>query len=194
MAYSMFFFIYLFFGVQNSHEAISNAADFETVTINGVTWTAENIKIKLSEKNCFNAPNCKELLYTWADAKAIDNQLKEWRLPTREDWRSLERYYGSKTNDEYSAFIYVGDKVKSGLHIKDFPGSVSENKIQNIGEEVTYWSASSATSADNPGLRSIFIRVFYSPKDEKSNKIYQCIVDEDVDYRCSIRLIKEKEH
>lgn len=191
MTYNMLLYVYLFFITLNSPGAISNAVEFETVTINGVTWTAENIKIKISEKNCFDAPNCKDFFYTWEEAKHIDNQLKEWRLPTREDWRNLERHYGSKASDEYSAFIYVGDKVKSALHIKDFPGVVSENKISYSGEKISYWSVSSAKSVDNPNLRSIFIRVFYSSKDERSNKIYQCIVDEDVDYRCSIRLIKE---
>lgn len=184
----------MIFTVLNGSDAIDHTAEFETITINGVTWTAENIKIKLSEKNCFNPPNCKDFFYTWEEAKVIDNQLKEWRLPTREDWRDLERHNGSKASDEYSAFIYVGDKVKSALHIKDFPGVVSENKISYAGEEISYWSASSAKAVDNPNLRSIFIRIFYSSKDERSNKIYQCIVDEDIDYRCSVRLIKEKEY
>ncbi|WP_373549991.1 hypothetical protein [Haliscomenobacter sp.] len=186
----LFSIILFFFSNPAQKIASSTDPEFLTVTIDGVTWTAEDVHVPIPGSKCLDS-TCQQVLYSWKEAKQLDEQLTGWRLPTWKDWRKLERHFGSGLMEEYS-LVTVGKEVKTGLNITSFPGLYSEGQYSLVGEENVYWVKPTTEAVGTDGIVNIFQKHFYGPKSEKKDQIWPFITDSESDLKCSVRLIKEE--
>ncbi|MDX2067019.1 MAG: hypothetical protein SFV55_01270 [Haliscomenobacter sp.] len=162
--------------------------EFLTITIDGVTWTAEDVHVPIPGSKCLDS-TCQQVLYSWKEAKQLDEQLTGWRLPTWKDWRKLERHFGSGLVEEHG-LVRVGKEVKAGLNITSFPGVYSEGQLGQVGEENAYWVKPATEVVEADGSVQIFQKHFYGPKSEKKDQIWPFISDAESNLKCSVRLIK----
>ena len=185
------FSIILFFCANPAQKTASfTDPEFLTVTIDGVTWTAEDVYVPVSGSKCLDS-TCQQVLYSWKEAKQLDEQLTGWRLPTWKDWRKLERHFGSGLMEEYG-LVTVGKEAKTGLNITSFPGVYSKGQYSLVGEENVYWVKPATEVVEADGTVQIFQKHFYGPKSEKKDQIWPFITDAESDLKCSVRLIKEE--
>lgn len=191
MIFSILFPIILFFYANPAQKTpLSSDPEFLTVTVDGVTWTAEDVHVPIPGSKCLDS-TCQQVLYSWKEAKQLDEQLTGWRLPTWKDWRRLERHFGSGLMEEYG-LVTVGKEVKAGLNINSFPGVYSKGQRGQVGEENAYWVRPANEVVQADGSVQIFLKHFYGPKSEKKDQIWPFISDAESDLKCSVRLIKEE--
>lgn len=189
MISSILFPIILFFYADPAQKTpLGTDPDFLTVTIDGVTWTAEDVRVPIPGSKCLDS-TCQQVLYSWKEAKQLDEQLAGWRLPTWKDWRKLERHSGSGLMEEYGS-VSVGKEVKAGLNITSFPGIYSNGLRSWVDEENAYWVKPATEIVQADGSVQILHKHFYSPKSEKKDQIWPFISDAESDFKCSVRLIK----
>ena len=192
MISSILFPIILFFCANPAQKTpLGSDPEFLTVTIDGVTWTAEDVHVPIPGSKCLDTA-CQQVLYSWKEAKQLDEQLTGWRLPTWKDWRKLERHFGSGLMEEYG-LVTVGKEVKTGLNITSFPGVYADGQRGKVGEENVYWVKPATEVVEADGSVQIFQKHFYGPKSEKKDQIWPFITDAESDLRCSVRLIKEEQ-
>jgi uncharacterized protein (TIGR02145 family) len=186
------FSIILFFCSNPAQKTASSTdPEFLTVTIDGVTWTAEDVHVPIPGSKCLDS-TCQQVLYSWKEAKQLDEQLTGWRLPTWKDWRKLERHFGSGLMEEYG-LVTVGKEVKAGLNITSFPGVANSDGQRNkVGEQNVYWVKPATEVVQADGSVQIFLKHFYGLKSEKKDQIWFFITDSESDLKCSVRLIKEE--
>lgn len=183
------FSIILFFCSNPAQKTASSTdPEFLTVTIDGVTWTAEDVHVPVPGSKCLDS-TCQQVLYSWKEAKQLDEQLTGWRLPTWKDWRKVERHFGSGLMEEYG-LVTVGKEVKAGLNINSFPGVYSKGQRGQVGEENAYWVRPANEVVQADGSVQIFLKHFYGPKSEKKDQIWPFISDAESGLKCSVRLIK----
>jgi uncharacterized protein (TIGR02145 family) len=183
------FLLCFLFGSTEPQKKLSEP-EFETVTIDGVTWTAQNANIKVLGATCVDS-SCQEMLYSWEEAQLLDEQLLGWRLPTWKDWRKLELYFGSGLMEEYSS-VTVGKEVKAALNIRSFPGYGNEEKLMFVNDQVAFWVKPKTELVDTDGKSFILTKHFYSPYSEKANQIMVFAGDIATAMKCSVRLVKEE--
>lgn len=190
----MHFLVFISLLLFNGAQRLKSGPDpeFLTVTIDGVTWTAEDVHVPIPGSKCLDS-TCQQVLYSWKEAKQLDEQLTGWRLPTWKDWRRLERHFGSGLMEEYTS-VSVGKEVKMGLNITAFPGVfTSDGQRGNVGEENVYWVKPATEVVQADGTVHVFLRQFYGPKSEKKDQIWPFITDAESGLKCSVRLIKEEQ-
>lgn len=190
MISSILFPIILFFCANPAQKTASSTdPEFLTVTIDGVTWTAEDVHVPIPGSKCLDS-TCQQVLYSWKEAKQLDEQLTGWRLPTWKDWRKEERHFGSGLMEEYTS-VSVGKEVKTGLNITSFPGVfTSDGQRNKVGEENVYWVKPATEVVEADGSIQILLKTFYGPKSEKKDEIWPFITDAENGLKCSVRLIK----
>lgn len=181
----LFSILFFFFSHQETKKHPISDPNFLTVTIDGATWTAEDIHIPIPGAKCLDT-TCQQVLYTWKEAQQLDEQLPGWRLPTWKDWRKLEVHFGSGLMEEFNA-VTVGKEVKAALQIKMISGVFSMHREENV-----YWVKPTKEVIQMDGSKQIFTKHFYGSDSEKKDQIWTFIGDENDDFRCSIRLIKEE--
>jgi uncharacterized protein (TIGR02145 family) len=111
---------------------------YSTITIEGTTWMAENLKYKVNSGTiCFdndinNIP-AYGILYNWESA--VNSCPTGWRLPTGTEFQNLIDYYdqketwGETTSDQSSFRIQLGG-------MQDYEGVFSE-----MDESGYYWTS-----------------------------------------------------
>lgn len=180
---------------------------YRTVTINGVTWTAENLDFKASgidigpsvtpttpaawyydnNESIYGVNGNKYgLLYNWYSVKYLnDNRnlfMPGWHVPTKDEWDSLSAAVGG--ND------VAGTKLKSktgwitGNGTDDFDFSVfpagrrSSEKFAFVGEFAPFWS-----SSDYSDQQAYVINI------DQGSSLYSATTT--MPYACAIRLVKD---
>ena len=98
---------------------------YNTTTINGVTWMAQNLNFATDNSWCYedHPGNCELYgrLYNW-DA-AMDACPEGWRLPTRQEWRDLIAFVGSDP----------GPKLKAKTGWIDWRGNPDDSGTDDFG-------------------------------------------------------------
>lgn len=189
----MHFLIFISLLLFNGAQRLKSGSDpeFLTVTIDGVTWTAEDVHVPIPGSKCLDS-TCQQVLYSWKEAKQLDEKLSGWRLPTWKDWRKLERHCGAGLMEEYTS-VSVGKEVKAALNIASFPGVTnSDGQRYKVGEENVYWVKPATEVVEADGTVQILLKNFYGPKSEKKDQIWPFITDAESGLKCSVRLIKEE--
>jgi uncharacterized protein (TIGR02145 family) len=111
---------------------------YRAITINGVTWMAENLRFKVKQGAAYydNDPNNDRdygMLYEWKSAKTACPA--GWHLPSGEEFRALSNHFQDhqswqkKSGDTISFTIQLGG-------LQDHEGTFSE-----IDESAYYWTA-----------------------------------------------------
>jgi len=185
MKYAIFSILLLFFLQAKQKSKPSNDPNFLTVTIDGTTWTAEDVHLPIPGAKCLDTA-CQQVLYTWKEAQQLDEQIPGWRLPTLKDWRKLEVHFGSGLMEEHSS-VKIGKQVKEALQIK-----MLTDVFFPHGKANDYWVKPTKDVVDLDGSRTILTKRFYGSDAEKKDEIWLFATDADSEARCSVRLIKEE--
>ncbi len=106
---------------------------YKTIKLNGKTWLAENLNLKVDISWCYNDDdaNCHKYgrLYTWKSAKeACRAYGSGWRLPKKWEWNELIEYYNNKNTSVSTFNILLG-------------GQFSNHKFFEQGSKGYYWHA-----------------------------------------------------
>ncbi len=111
---------------------------YKTVNLNGKTWLAENLNLKVTDSWCYDDKdeNCDKYgrLYTWDAAQNACSILgTEWRLPTDTEWsRLLEEYnYNTLISGGSSSF----DALLGGYRF------FLNKEFHNLESKGDYWCA-----------------------------------------------------
>lgn len=132
---------------------------YSTVTINGVTWLAENLDYGSTgvyynnDESTYGWNGLKYgKLYNWNEADAAANAISGWHLPTTAEWDALANAVGGTS--------VAGTKLKSttgwtsGNGTDDygfaaFPAGQQSRKggFSNLGNNAFFWTATAASSS-----------------------------------------------
>jgi uncharacterized protein (TIGR02145 family) len=113
-------------GLTNDPDVLSTFVDprdgrgYRIVRIGNLEWFAENLNHALPGSWCYDdrEDHCRRLgrLYNWEAAMAASPP--DWRLPTDEDWRNLERAVGMSEDEVGRAYgprgTVAGKRLKVG--------------------------------------------------------------------------------
>jgi len=114
--------------------------EYRYIVIGNIKWMAENLNYKTPNSLTYNniEENGKVLgrLYSWEEAKCACPD--SWRLPTDEEWKSLETYIGIKAD----AIDSVGWRGGS-------TGNTLKSKISNV------WSNTNLSNKQDIGFNAI---------------------------------------
>lgn len=184
--------------IHNDFEDSRDGELYETVTIDGREWFAENLRfhcrnsVVLDDNNVYL--DCFGLLYTYHDAKKYIPE--GWRLPTIEDWDSLINFADEITcNSTRSLMHKDGWKGTDGVYpIDNFGfGIYAAGYVDILGEsvyvaesgdsEVTCFWADSSTDCDSEGHHAINSLSLSKHGWEKNYRA--------PDYKFSVRLVRD---
>lgn len=159
----------------------------ESVRIGNDTWTASNVVMRISDKLLAGKEHY-EGLYTWEQAKWVDEQIKGWHLPSTDEWRRLEVALGSNEAGLLKQYRKGGGKLKEIIQIH-FYGSIEDGVLLYKNERVYFWT-STVVLASN-GVEYAFLKGLNNTGQEK-NSIYHCGTNtSDADGYAAILLIKD---
>jgi uncharacterized protein (TIGR02145 family) len=145
---SALFFLVVFTAI-NGQVSLKDKRDgnvYRTITIDGVTWMAENLKYKAKEgAYCFdndsNNVNVYGVLYEW---KTAMNACPDgWRLPSGADFRNLANHFEQKA--EWGRI--PSDPASFGIQLggmQDDEGTFSE-----MDESCYYWTSTEYDTDDS---------------------------------------------
>ena len=136
---------------RDPNTAVIGGRTYRTVTINGVTWLAENLDYGSSgvyynnDESTYGWNGLKYgKLYTWDEAVAAANEISGWHLATAAEWDALADAVGGKS--------VAGTKLKSstgwssGNGTDDFgfaafpAGSYFNSSFTNLGRVALFWT------------------------------------------------------
>ncbi len=110
------FILFILSGCSPAHDS-AQGSDQEIV-IGQQTWAARNLAQEI--------PGCKiedgRYYYNFGCIPEIERQNPGWKVPAWEDWGALFEHLNGQPQEIRLAKWQGGDKVKSALIIKDFPG------------------------------------------------------------------------
>ena len=123
---------------QEKFTDIRDGNSYRTITYDGITWMAENLKFKLPEGAVFYDNNINNLagygmLYDWNTA--MDACPTGWHLPSGREFHDLSSHYEQK---ESWRFI-KSDSTSFGIQLggmQDYEGTFSE-----LDESGYYWTS-----------------------------------------------------
>ena len=134
---------------------------YQTLSINGLRWLAENLDIELKESWCYGSDpaQCQKQgrHYRWEGAKKACASLGEgWRLPSEGEWQQLALVHGGYidwlTEEETGDAITANRAlIKGGSSGFDFPlggWRGSNGGFDSQGKMGFYWT-STAENEDN---------------------------------------------
>jgi uncharacterized protein (TIGR02145 family) len=137
---SLFFFVAVFNGLsgQGSFTDKRDGNVYKTITIDGVTWMAENLRFKSKSgayyfDNDSNNISMYGVLYEWKSA--INVCPVGWHLPSGSEFRTLSNYFEQK--DSWGTI--PSDPVSFGIQLggmQDTEGTFSE-----MDESCYYWTS-----------------------------------------------------
>ena len=123
---------------QDKFTDVRDSNCYRTITIQGVTWMAENLKFKANggshffDHNSDNLPGY-GLLYEWKTA--LNSCPSGWHLPSGNEFQTLANYFEQSdkwkkvTSDPFSFAIQLGG-------MQDYEGTFSE-----MDESAYYWTS-----------------------------------------------------
>jgi uncharacterized protein (TIGR02145 family) len=141
-----------------------DGTEYPWVNIGTQTWMAENLKYKFNDtigQWCYNSAegNCDTYgrLYTWE--KAVIACPTGWKLPTDDEWKTLEIFTGMSASDADSlgwritGSAGIGLKAKKGwnsggngentVRFSAIPSGIFEkNTYSSFGDIASFWSSS----------------------------------------------------
>ncbi len=144
-------------------------------------WMAENLNYKLEGASCYESRDLYGCYYGWE--LALEACPIGWRLPSDNDWKTLEIQLGMNPEEAHKSNVYrytfvengeVGGMLKShnlwsepnecygecgvsGFNILP-AGSRGENSALNLGDEASFWTS---TEAEGYGFTGVFTRKVY---------------------------------
>jgi len=138
---------------------------YRIVTIQGVTWMAENLRYKPSQGAYYfdNNPNTIQqygLLYDWKTAMKVCPE--GWRLPTGDEFRSLV------TNNEVKEAMNARPDKSNAYSIQLAGMQDHEGNLTEIDESGYYWT--STEYDENNAEYFSYITVFNTPVADISRK------------------------
>ena len=130
--------------------------NYKTITINGTTWLAENLKFKPSSGKSYcledNDTNCETYgrLYDWKISKQVCPN--GWHLPDEQDWKDLIEYTGGQ-DFAPSCLILQGATEKatnsSGFNL-ELAGCRNEfDYYDAVGQNTFFWSSTQVNYFDD---------------------------------------------
>jgi len=154
--------------VLNAQDRFTDPRDgnvYRIVTIQGVTWMAENLRYKPSEGAYYfdNNPNTIQqygLLYDWKTAMKVCPD--GWRLPTGDEFRSLI------TNNEVKEAMYARPDKSNAYSIQLAGMQDHEGNLTEIDESGYYWT--STEYDENNAEYFSYLTVFNTPVADISRK------------------------
>lgn len=136
-------------------ETFTDARDgyrYPVVTIGGLRWFAENLRYRTPDSRCYenDEANCVDhgRLYRLKDALSACPD--GWRVPTEEDWRSLERGLGmpeSEIEKKDGRGEPAGRRLKfggdTGFNVR-YSGWIDPHRADSsraMGRSAAYWTS-----------------------------------------------------
>ncbi len=143
---------------------------YSTIQIGTQVWMSENLNYDVGEDcRCYDnsTENCKVYgrLYDWYGA--MKSVPQGWRLPSEQDWKTLEKYIGMNDSDLVHGY-YRGESVNAGGKLKSkslwhnpnigandsvgfnaLPGGCSSKKdttFHFLNECAMFWTATSGNN------------------------------------------------
>lgn len=147
---------------------------YQTVTVAGKTWMAENLNHKTLNSTCYNDKSsyCNQYgqLYALEEAKIACP--KGWYLPSDADWQNLLKYYG-KGQTAYAALIQGGESSLN-FRLGGWKSITKGKYYYDVNIKGEYWSSSPAST--NTSYRYSFNQIDKSIyRNEHENELgYSC--------------------
>lgn len=172
-----------------SDTAIIGGRTYRTVTINGVTWLAENLDYGLNgvyynnDESTYGWNGLRYgKLYSWHEAVAAANAISGWHLPSADEWDALANAVGGAS--------VAGTKLKSTtgwssgngtdeVGFAAFPAGYKYSNFSYLGSYAFFWTTAEKASTE------AYTRTFNtgaSMNSGYSNK---------TNYALSVRLVKD---
>ena len=117
---------------------------YRIIQIGSMTWMAENLKVTRDkdghplETYCYMDKNdkCEDFgrLYPWEDA--VNASPEGWRLPTSEDWETLEAELGMDPED---ALVFGWRGTDQGAQLKEGGSSGFEALLSGYKDGIVLW-------------------------------------------------------
>lgn len=164
---------------------------YRTVTINGVTWLAENLDYGSSgvyydnDESTYGWNGMKYgKLYTWAEAVAAANEIPGWHLPTQAEWSALATAVGGSNTAGTKLKSTTGWESGNGTDDFDFTafpaGWRYSGDFSNLGSQARFW-----TSTENGSSYAHYILL----KSNSTSMSYTSIYNKTD--AMSVRLVKD---
>ena len=168
---------------------------YPVVTIGSLRWFAENLRFATGDSRCYwdDRANCADhgRLYRWEDA--LHACPPGWRVPTEDDWRSLERTLGVAEEEiakERARGDPAGRRLKyggdTGFDVR-YSGWIDPYKADSsvaMGRNAAFWTATPA--APDEGSPTAWHRDVATDR----NSIWRSPVN--VTYWLSVRCVRER--
>ena len=131
----------------------ADPSSYGTVNLNGQTWLAKNLNVKVMESWCAdnNPSNCSDYgrLYSWKAARLACQKLGPgWRLPTDSEWREMTEAFGGNVDKGGSseAFRMLIDGGRGSFDAQLGGWRDSSGTFYSMGHDGFYWSSTTANS------------------------------------------------
>lgn len=162
---------------------------YRIVAIGNQTWLAENLQFDIGQgSRCLadREENCAEYgrLYTWLAATRACPA--SWRLPSENDWWTLERFLGMDASElegrgyrgvDEGALVREGGT--SGFDVRLTGYMRPDGTPRREGERAAFWTATRSTNPDASWHRDISEdpRIYRSPVDHPYYLSVRCVQD-----------------
>jgi uncharacterized protein (TIGR02145 family) len=167
---------------------------YAVVSLGGLEWFAENLRFKSPDSRCYenDEANCLDhgRLYRLPDA--LEACPAGWRVPSEEDWRSLERWLGLSEADlekERGRGEPLGKRLKvggdTGFNVR-YSGWIDPHLADSsraMGRNAAYW-----TSTPGPA-DEVSATMWHRDVAANRNSIWRSPVN--VTYWLSVRCVAE---
>lgn len=138
LLFLIFFVILINLSGQGTFTDKRDGNSYRTITLDGVTWMAENLKFKSKEGASFLDNDVKNIpafgvLYDWKTARIACSD--GWRLPSGSDYQALTNHF--EQNESWGKI--PSDPLSFGIQLggmQDYEGTFSE-----MGESGYYWTS-----------------------------------------------------
>jgi uncharacterized protein (TIGR02145 family) len=168
---------------------------YAVVSIGGVRWFAENLRLKTADSRCYEADeaNCADhgRLYRLDDA--LQACPAGWRVPSEDDWRRLERAVGmtdAEIAKERGRGEPVGRRLKfggdTGFNVR-YSGWIDPYRADSsiaMGRNAAWWTSTSAPPDESSAT------VWHRDVATDRNAIWRSPVN--VTYWLSVRCVTER--
>jgi uncharacterized protein (TIGR02145 family) len=183
--YVLFFIMIAGFALLGCKSDTSN--ELSPITLGNQIWSDKNLDVSTNESWCMEDCRLSGRFYTWEAAMHLADSIQGWRMPNDKDWRKLEYFLGSASNEDTFPNRTGGDKLKKYPGFNIFPGCFELGQHRWNDERVVFWTSDTIHYQGNV-LAKCRMLSNGGPKNDQIYNFYNLVSDS---MGLNVRLIKE---